>query len=88
MFLFSNIFYCRESSVFHHGRLYSYQIESSKDLGDLTVIQIHWVYDDEVKLLDFSRICLMFICSKSLYTDSVTVSMKTVESSNRGWAVN
>ena len=48
-------------------------------LQQITVVQIHWIYDDEMKLFDLSRICLMFLCSKHLYTNTVTVNSVAVE---------
>ena len=48
-------------------------------LQQITVVQIHWIYDDEMKLFDLSRICLMFLCSKHLYTNTVTVKRVAVE---------
>ena len=68
---------------FYHGETYSFQIESSKDLGNLTVAQIYWSYDDEVTLFDFSKVCLMFICSKHLYTKRVDVKSTFVSESQR-----
>merc|ERR1719270_1097721 len=62
-----------ESVKFFHGEMYKYQIQSPTDLGKVTVVQLYWSYDDQVKLFDLSRICLMFICSKHLYTAGVTV---------------
>ena len=48
-------------------------------LQQITVVQIHWIYDDEMKLFDLSRICLMFLCSKHLYTNTVTVNSVAVD---------
>ena len=45
----------------------------------ITVVQLHWTYDDEMKLFDLSRICLMFLCSKHLYTNTLTVNSVAVE---------
>lgn len=68
-----------ESVKYYHGEAYKYMIKSPTDLGKITVVQIHWIYDDEMKLFDLSRICLMFLCSKHLYTNTVTVNSVAVE---------
>ena len=66
--------FIRQSVKFLHGEIYKHPILSNTDLGKVTVVQINWTYDDEVKLFDLSRICIIFFCSKHLYTSSVTVT--------------
>ena len=51
-----------------------------RDLGEVEIVQVHWLYDHEVDPFDLGKICLLF-CSDRLYTDKLVVS--TVEHSDK-----
>ena len=44
-----------------------------RDLGDVEIVQVHWLYDHEVDPFDLGKICLLF-CSDRLFTDRLVVS--------------
>ena len=63
----------RESLRLQHGQTFDFSIRVERDLGDVEIVQVHWLYDHEVDPFDLGKICLLF-CSDRLYTDRLIVS--------------
>ena len=70
----------RESLRVQHGQMYDFSISVERNLGEVEIVQVHWLYDHEVDPFDLGKICLLF-CSDRLYTDKLVVS--TVEHSDK-----
>ena len=56
-----------------HGQMYDFSISVERNLGEVEIVQVHWLYDHEVDPFDLGKICLLF-CSDRLYTDRLIVS--------------
>ena len=63
----------RESLRLQHGQTFDFSIRVERDLGDVEIVQVHWLYDHEVDPFDLGKICLLF-CSDRLFTDRLVVS--------------
>ena len=63
----------RESLRLQHGQKFDFSISAERDLGEVEIVQVHWLYDHEVDPFDLGKICLLF-CSDRLYTDRLIVS--------------
>ena len=63
----------RESLRLQHGQKFDFSISVERDLGEVEIVQVHWLYDHEVDPFDLGKICLLF-CSDRLYTDRLIVS--------------
>ena len=58
----------RESLRLQHGQTFDFSIRVERDLGDVEIVQVHWLYDHEVDPFDLGKICLL-LCSDRLFTD-------------------
>ena len=63
----------RESLRVQHGQMYDFSISVERNLGEVEIVQVHWLYDHEVDPFDLTKICFLF-CSDRLYTDKLVLT--------------
>jgi len=62
-----------ESLRVQHGQMYDFSISVERNLGEVEIVQVHWLYDHEVDPFDLTKICFLF-CSDRLYTDKLVLT--------------
>ena len=53
--------------------MYDFSISVERNLGEVEIVQVHWLYDHEVDPFDLTKICFLF-CSDRLYTDKLVLT--------------
>ena len=53
--------------------MYDFSISVERNLGEVEIVQVHWLYDHEVDPFDLTKICFLF-CSDRLFTDKLVLT--------------
>ena len=57
-----------------HGNEKSFVFGFSRDLGNVKLVNVEWSYDHDIDPLDPLKVCVLLICSDSVYVQNLAVS--------------
>lgn len=57
-----------------HGHGKSFVLGFSRDLGTVNLVNVFWSYDHDIDPLDPLKVCVLLICSDSIYVQNLAVS--------------
>ena len=63
-----------------HGNRKSFVLAFTQDLGSVRLVNVEWRYDHEIDFLDPLKVCVLILCSDSVYMQNVGLS--TISFSN------
>ena len=74
----------RESLRLTHGARKSFVLAFSQDLGSgVRLVNVEWRYDHDISLLDPLKVCVLLLCSDSVYMQNVSITSISLQSSRR-----
>ena len=74
----------RESLRLTHGARKSFVLAFSQDLGSgVRLVNVEWRYDHDIDLLDPLKVCVLLLCSDSVYMQNVSITSISLQSSRR-----
>ena len=57
-----------------HGNRKSFVLAFTQDLGSVRLVNVEWRYDHEIDFLDPLKVCVLILCSDSVYMQNVGLS--------------
>lgn len=74
----------KESLRLTHGARKSFVLAFSQDLGSgVRLVNVEWRYDHDISLLDPLKVCVLLLCSDSVYMQNVSITSISLQSSRR-----
>ena len=74
----------RESLRLTHGARKSFVLAFSQDLGSgVRLVNVEWRYDHDIDLLDPLKVCVLLLCSDSVYMQNVSITSISLQSTRR-----